>query len=117
MPAMAPAGLDAQAAEGKVDLVVYHNQIPRRDAEGLTSRGDTRPAAVHEGLGQEHGGFFADQAADAVKPLVALPLEGDTSAARHANGHHTSDIVTRLGVTLARVAQADDQLQGVSNRD
>ncbi len=105
-----------RAAEGEVDLVVYHNQIPRRDAEGLTGRGNARPAAVHEGLRQEHGGLCPGQPANAVKTLVPLALEGDAGPGGQTHRHHATDIVTRLGVALARIAQADDQLQGVSYR-
>jgi hypothetical protein len=117
MPAVATAHLDAQGAERQIDFVVNHNQIPRFHTEGLTGRGDTRPAAIHEGLGEQHGNFFADKAPDAIDSLVTLTLQGNAGTSGGAGNHHETDIVARLGVALARVPQTDNQLQGTSFRN
>ena len=84
------------------------NQIPRRDTEGLTGRSDARPAAVHEGLGEQNGRLLPNQTSDTVKALVALTLQDDSGATGGQSRHHEADIVTRLSVALARIAQTDN---------
>lgn len=116
VPAMPATNLDTQSAEGQIDFVMHNNQIPRGHSEGLTGGSHTCPATIHKGLGKKHCSLFPNQTTDSVNPLIPLAFEGDTGAGGQANRYHDADIVTRLRIPLARIAQADNQFQNVDSR-
>ncbi len=109
--AMATTDLDAQATECQVNFVMNHNQIPRFNAEGLTSWGDTGATAIHICLGQQDCCFVSSHPADTVKTLVAVSFQSNSCPFCQARGHHKTNVVACFGILIARVAQPDDQFQ------
>jgi len=50
VPAVAPSRFESQRPEGKIDIIMNHNQIPRINTEGSIGGADTGTAEIHKSL-------------------------------------------------------------------
>src|SRR5210317_790347 len=113
MPAMATTDLDPQGTKSQVNFVVNHNQIPRLNTEGLTSRSNTCATAIHECLRQQDRHLFANDSSHAIKALITFTFQRDAGSVCQTAGNDKTYIMASFGIFNTWVAQPDDQFQRV----
>lgn len=112
VPTVAPGSSEADGPEWEVELVEHDHNALRRDVRPSLSAVDSLSTAVHEGQREDcpHGVAVDLQGslqprAWTVMPLSAVPLS-------ECLDDHPPNVVPRLCVFRARIAQTDDEPLG-----
>src|SRR5713226_9580985 len=104
---MPPAGLDAEATEVEIEIVVDDDHLAEAEIEIADQRGDDRPAAVHVTL--RLGQRDCPPREVSLRPKdFGEPPEPAPGLGRHRLHDPEAHIVTGLGAGRTRVAETDN---------
>src|SRR5579871_3045008 len=112
MAAMSAAGSKAQLAQRQVDIVADHQQIGEDRLVEVNDLANALTAQVHEGLGLDEENLLAILVELGDPGLKAILKTAHSRATGQAVHHHEADIVPRVRVPPAGIAQAYDDFHG-----
>jgi hypothetical protein len=105
----AAALAEPDLAEREVDLVEDHEERVRREPVPIEQLPDRAPAVVHERLRTRDRDANVAKRALGDARLARFDVELQTRSLRQLVSDLETDVVSRVGIAVARIAKPDDE--------
>ena len=113
---MAAPGPDPNLAQGKIQLVIDHNDLARLEFVIPKSRTKGPPGVIHECLRLEHQESFPGNPARSDIGVMSGLAQGQTACGNDPVYNPEADVMPMVGVFWSRIAETRDKNHGSGQR-